>query len=229
MDSSVTGSEMHRGRLPLRLAATLAPRECTKSPPLSGFSDLHPSGTSIISTVKLIAEPWDAGRRRIPGSATSPLSGRNGMANTPVTNVRDDWQGGTEQTLGELAQSAHGSSLDFEGSIVAAARRRASISSTAHDGFNDSATLSPTTTSTMKPTAKTMHDGRQTTIARRNSDTKGPTSITDDVNALPPHASIRNFLVDPAALAGRADDRRGDELAARKGQNTRRPPGSELT
>ena len=73
-------NEMHVDGFRFDLAATLA-RQFHEVDKLSAFFDIIQQDP-VISQVKLIAEPWDLGRRRLPGRATSRPCGPSGTGST---------------------------------------------------------------------------------------------------------------------------------------------------
>jgi isoamylase len=121
-------TEMHIDGFRFDLAATLA-RELHEVDRLSAFFDLIQQDP-IVSTVKLIAEPWDIGEGGYQVGNFPPLwSEWNGKYRD---TVRDYWRG-VDQTLGEFAHRLSGSP-----DLYAANGRRplASVNFVcAHDGF----------------------------------------------------------------------------------------------
>ncbi len=71
-------NEMHVDGFRFDLAATLA-RELHDVDRLSAFFDIIHQDP-VISQVKLIAEPWDVGERRLPGGQFPGPAGRSGTA-----------------------------------------------------------------------------------------------------------------------------------------------------
>jgi glycogen operon protein len=120
--------DMHVDGFRFDLAATLA-RELHDVDRLSAFFDLIQQD-SVLSRVKLIAEPWDVGEGGYQVGNFPPLwSEWNGKYRD---SVRDYWRS-ADWTLGEFASRLTGSS-----DLYAANGRRPSASInfiTAHDGF----------------------------------------------------------------------------------------------
>jgi isoamylase len=120
--------EMHVDGFRFDLAATLA-RELHDVDRLSSFFDLIQQD-SVLSRVKLIAEPWDVGEGGYQVGNFPPLwSEWNGKYRD---SIRDYWRG-AEGTLAEFASRFTGSSDLYAGN---GRRPYASINFvTAHDGF----------------------------------------------------------------------------------------------
>ncbi|MFP3982160.1 MAG: glycogen debranching protein GlgX [Desulfurivibrionaceae bacterium] len=120
--------EMHVDGFRFDLAATLA-RELHDVDRLSAFFDLIQQDP-VVSTVKIIAEPWDIGEGGYQVGNFPPVwSEWNGKYRDCV---RDFWRG-QEQSLGELASRFTGSSDLYENT---SRLPYASINFiTAHDGF----------------------------------------------------------------------------------------------
>jgi len=120
--------DMHVDGFRFDLAATLA-RELHDVDRLSAFFDLIQQD-SVLSRVKLIAEPWDVGEGGYQVGNFPPLwSEWNGKYRD---SIRDYWRG-AEGTVAEFASRLTGSSDLYAGN---GRRPYASINFvTAHDGF----------------------------------------------------------------------------------------------
>ena len=159
-------TEMHVDGFRFDLATALA-RDGHEFDRLSPFLDLVQQDP-VVSTVKLIAEPWDLGEGGYQVGNFPPLwSEWNGRYRD---TVRDFWRG-TPGALGDLAERLSGSSdlYDHDGR-----RPRASINFvTAHDGF----TLADLVTYENKRNEANGEDNRDGTDDNRswNCGVEGPT------------------------------------------------------
>ena len=146
-------TEMRR-RLPLRSRLD-ARRELFAVDRLSAFFDLVQQDP-VVSSVKLITEPWDVGEGGYQVGNFPPLWSRwNGR----YRDVRDFWRNPSRPALGEFGFRFTGSSDLYQDSY--GSRRPRSTSSPPTTGSR-SPTSSPTTPSTTKPTRATATASRTT-------------------------------------------------------------------
>ena len=194
-------SEMHVDGFRFDLASTLA-RELHDVDRLSAFFDLIQQDP-VVSTVKLIAEPWDVGEGGYQVGNFPPLwSEWNGRYRDCV---RDAWRGSSGH-LGELAARLTGSSDLYEDD---GRRPHASINFvTAHDGF----TLADLVAYEHKRNEANGEDNRDGTDDNRswNCGVEGP---TDDPAVLSLRArQQRNLLTTLLVSQGVPMLLAGDEL-----------------
>jgi isoamylase len=201
-------TEMHVDGFRFDLAAALA-RELHDVDRLGSFFDII-SQDPVLSTVKLIAEPWDLGEGGYQvGNFPGLWSEWNGRYRDVV---RDFWRG-ADRTLAEFATRLTGSS-----DLYAMERRRprASINFvTAHDGF----TLHDLVSYNRKHNEANGDGGRDGTDDNRswNCGTEG---ATDDPDVLALRArQQRNFLATLFLSQGVPMLLGGDEIGRSQGGN----------
>ena len=120
---------MHVDGFRFDLATTLG-RELHEVDKLRRFFDIIHQDP-VLSQVKLIAEPWDVGRRAATRSATSRSAGRSGTASIATACARSG-----KATAARRASSPRGSPAPATCTSGAAAGPHASINFiTCHDGF----------------------------------------------------------------------------------------------
>ena len=212
-------TEMHVDGFRFDLAATLA-REFFDVDKLSTFFELVQQDP-IVSQVKLIAEPWDAGPGGYQvGNFPPQWTEWNGKFRD---TVRDFWRG-EPATGGEFAERLGGSADLYEGE---GRRPVASINFvTAHDGF----TLLDLVSYNEKHNEANGEDGNDGESSNRswNSGVEGP---TDDpaINALR-RRQQRNFLATLLLSQGVPMIAHGDELGrSQSGNNNTYAQDSELS
>ena len=190
-------NEMHVDGFRFDLAATLA-RQFHEVDRLSAFFDLVHQDP-VISQVKLIAEPWDLGRRRLPGRRVPAAVDASGTASYRDT-VRDFWRG-EPATLGEFASRLSGSADLYEHT---GRRPIASINFvTAHDGF----TLTDLVSYNEKHN-EANGEGNNDGESHNRRGTAAPRAPTKDKAVLAPAPPPATQLPGHAAdLPGRADAR----------------------
>ena len=179
MDSpALLGDRDARGRLPLRSRGDARARSCTTS------IDCPRSSTSIqqdpvLNRTKLIAEPWDIGRRRLPGRQLSRRCGRSGTASYRDSRARLLARPATRRWRSSRSRLTGSSDLYQDDGRSPCA----SINFiTAHDGFTLRDLVSATTTSTTRRTARRIATARATTD-RGICGAEGPTDDAADQRA----------------------------------------------
>ena len=196
-------TEMHVDGFRFDLASSLA-REPHDVDRLSAFFDvIHQD--PVLSQVKLIAEPWDVGPRRLPGRATSrAVVG----VERPLPRHRARLLARRRRTLADVRVALHRLSDLYEGDGGGPPRRSTSSPRTTASRCT---TSSRTTRSTTRPTARTTTTARRQPLVelrRRGADrrSRGQRPARAAAAQLPGHA---------AALAGRADARSPATSSAR--------------
>ena len=211
---------MHVDGFRFDLASALA-RELYEVDRLGAFFDIIHQDP-VLSQVKLIAEPWDVGAGRLPGRQ---LPGAVDRVERQVPRHACAASGrATAARCRELATRLAGSSDLYEHERPAAVRQHQLHHR--HDGF----TLHDLVSYNDKHNEANGEDNRdgENNNLSWNCGVEGPTDDPAIVAAA--RAAEAQLPGDAAALAGRADDRGGDELGrTQHGNNNAYCQDNELT
>ena len=209
-------TEMHVDGFRFDLASTLA-RELFEVDQLGAFFDIIHQDP-VLSQVKLIAEPWDVGRGRLPGRQLPGPAGPSGTASTATASAASGRA--TAARPREFATRLAGSSDLYQES---GRPPYASINFiTCHDGF----TLHDLVSYNDKHNEANGEDNRDGANDNNswNCGAEGPTDDPDDQRAA--RAAEAQPDRHAVALAGRADDLRRRRAGPHaEGQQQRLLPG----